>query len=245
MKGLKRVWQPEPWLVAVIATAVFAAAYGLVKPLVARRAEGLENRSKSVHGLFTLPLVCSVALLSFAHGSNDVANAIGPLAAIIGAAGSGGIAAKVEIPLWVVLVGATGISLGLVLYGPKLIRRVGEEITKLNPMRAYCVALSAAITVILASTLGLPVSSTHIAVGAVFGVGFFREYLDARRTRARCGPRITEPGARNGNGNGAIRRRKLVRRGHLMTIAAAWVITVPATAAMAAALFFLIGAVSF
>ena len=91
--------------------------------------------------------------------------------------GTGGIAAKVEIPLWIILIGAAGISVGLVLYGPKLIRRVGEEITKLNPMRAYCVALSAAITVIVASTLGLPVSSTHIAVGAVFGVGFFREYL--------------------------------------------------------------------
>ena len=254
MKGLKRVWKPELWLVAAIAAAIGAAAYWTVKPLVARRAEGLENRSKSVHGLFTLPLICSAALLAFAHGSNDVANAVGPLAAIIGAAGSGGIAAKVEIPLWVILIGAAGISVGLVLYGPKLIRRVGEEITKLNPMRAYCVALSAAVTVIVASTLGLPVSSTHIAVGAVFGVGFFREYLHARETGARqTGARQTgarggpssngsDAAARNGNG-GAFRRRKLVRRGHLMTIAAAWVITVPATAAMAGVLFFLISAV--
>jgi PiT family inorganic phosphate transporter len=240
MKGLKRVWKPDPWLIAAIAAAICAATYGVVKPLVARRAAGLENRSKSVHGLFTLPLICSAAMLAFAHGSNDVANAIGPLAAIIGAAGSGGIAAKVEIPLWVILIGAAGISLGLVLYGPKLIRRVGEEITKLNPMRAYCVALSAAVTVIVASTLGLPVSSTHIAVGAVFGVGFFREYLSARQTRARCGPSAN--GSGNGNG-GTYRHRKLVRRGHLMTIAAAWVITVPATAVMAGALFFLIAAV--
>jgi len=252
VKGLKRVWTPEVWLVAAIAAAICAAAYWTVKPLVARRAEGLENRSTSVHGLFTLPLICSAALLAFAHGSNDVANAVGPLAAIIGAAGSGGVAAKVEIPLWVILIGAAGISVGLVLYGPKLIRRVGEEITKLNPMRAYCVALSAAVTVIVASTLGLPVSSTHIAVGAVFGVGFFREYLHARQIGARRGPSSTRPDAPGGNGNGsgngngnggAFRRRKLVRRGHLMTIAAAWVITVPATAAMAGALFFLIGAV--
>jgi PiT family inorganic phosphate transporter len=107
-------------------------------------------------------------------------------------------------------------------------------------MRAYCVALSAAVTVIVASSLGLPVSSTHIAVGAVFGVGFFREYLSARQTRARCGP--SENGSGNGSG-GVYRRRKLVRRGHLMTIAAAWVITVPATAVMASALFFLIAAV--
>ncbi len=110
-------------------------------------------------------------------------------------------------------------------------------------------ALSAAVTVIVASTLGLPVSSTHIAVGAVFGVGFFREYLHARETAARkTGPRGSDAAIRNGNGNGkgkggAFRRRKLVRRGHLMTIAAAWVITVPATAAMAGVLFFLIDAV--
>ena len=128
------------------------------------------------------------------------------------------------------------------LYGPKLIRRVGEEITKLNPLRAYCVALSAAITVIVASALGLPVSSTHIAVGAVFGVGFFREHLSARQTRARRGQRSNDSDGVGANGD-AFRRRKLVRRGHMMTIAAAWVITVPATGAMAGALFFLIDAV--
>jgi PiT family inorganic phosphate transporter len=242
LKGLKRVWQPDPWQVTAIAAAICAAAYWTVKPLVARRAAGLENRTKSVHGLFTVPLICSAALLAFAHGSNDVANAVGPLSAIIGAAGSGGIAAKVEIPLWVILIGAAGISVGLVLYGPKLIRRVGEEITKLNPLRAYCVALSAAITVIVASALGLPVSSTHIAVGAVFGVGFFREHLSARQTRARRGARSNGSDGVGANGD-AFRRRKLVRRGHMMTIAAAWVITVPATGAMAGALFFLIDAV--
>jgi PiT family inorganic phosphate transporter len=246
MKGLKWVWKPDIWIVAAIGAAVCAAAYWAVKPLVARRAEGLENRSKSVHGLFTIPLICSAALLSFAHGSNDVANAVGPLSAIVGVAGTGGIAAKVEIPFWIILIGAAGISVGLVLYGPKLIRRVGEEITKLNPMRAYCVALSAAITVIVASTLGLPVSSTHIAVGAVFGVGFFREYLSARQigarqTGVRGGPLSNGSNAAGGNGGG-FRRRKLVRRGHLMTIAAAWVVTVPATAVMAGVLFFLIDA---
>ena len=91
---------------------------------------------------------------------------------------------KVTIPLWVMMIGAAGISFGLMLFGPKLIRMVGQEITKLNPMRAYCVALSAAITVIIASGLGLPVSSTHIAVGGVFGVGFYREWHAERRARA-------------------------------------------------------------
>jgi PiT family inorganic phosphate transporter len=81
------------------------------------------------------------------------------------------------------LIGAFGISFGLCLFGPKLIRMVGNQITKLNPMRAYCVSLSAAITVILASWLGLPVSSTHIAIGAIFGVGFFREWDTERRLK--------------------------------------------------------------
>jgi PiT family inorganic phosphate transporter len=82
------------------------------------------------------------------------------------------------------MVGAVGISLGLALYGPKLIRTVGSEITELDQMRAFCIALSAAITVIFATQLGLPVSSTHIAVGAVFGVGFLREYIKKNYARA-------------------------------------------------------------
>ncbi len=247
LKGLKRVWQPEPWLVGLIATGVFAAAYAVVRPILARRAEGMDNRVQSVSGLFMIPLICSAALLSFAHGSNDVANAVGPLSAIVDVAGTGALAGEVEIPLWVMLVGAAGISVGLVLFGPRLVRRVGQEITKLNPMRAYCVALSAAITVLVASALGLPVSSTHIAVGAVFGVGFFREYVVSRwqrslREAARAdGTGVGKGNARNGNGE-ALPRRKLVRRGHLVTIVAAWVITVPATALMAAGFFVLLNA---
>lgn len=106
-------------------------------------------------------------------GANDVANAISPLAAILRAVEFGDVVGKVAVSMWIMMIGAFGISPGLFLYGPKLIRMVGDQITKMNPMRAYCVALSAAITVITASWLGLPVSSTHIAVGAVFGVGFF------------------------------------------------------------------------
>ena len=134
------------------------------------------------------------------------------------------------------MIGAAGISFGLFLFGPKLIRMVGSQITKLNPMRAYCVALSAAITVIIASWLGLPVSSTHIAVGGVFGVGFFREWYMERRLRqglAASGQTRRLPAEER-------RRRKLVRRSHFMTIVAAWVITVPAAAAMSALIFILL-----
>ncbi|SFP04620.1 inorganic phosphate transporter, partial [Paracoccus pantotrophus] len=166
-------------------------------------------------------------------GANDVANAVGPLAAIVQAVQTGDFSGEVTIPLWVMLIGAFGISFGLSLFGPRLIRMVGSEITRLNPMRAYCVALSAAITVILASALGLPVSSTHIAVGAIFGVGFFREWDAERRLRqARMAvPRPADlPAAER-------RRRKLVRRLHVLTIAAAWVVTVPAAAMLSAILF--------
>jgi len=130
-----------------------------------------------------LPLICAAALLSFAHGANDVANAVGPLAAINDAIIQGAISSKATIPLWVMMVGAIGIAIGLALYGPKLIRTVGTEITELDQMRAFCVALSAAITVIVATHLGLPVSSTHVAVGGVFGVGFLREYLKTTYTK--------------------------------------------------------------
>jgi PiT family inorganic phosphate transporter len=91
---------------------------------------------------------------------------------------SGGITDKAGIPLWIMAVGALGIAIGLGLYGPRLIRTVGGEITELDQMRAYSIAMAAALTVIIASQLGLPVSTTHIAIGGVFGVGFLREWLD-------------------------------------------------------------------
>ena len=138
----------------------------------------MENRRKHIAGLFTLPLIFATGLLSFAHGANDVANAVGPLAGIVAAAQTGlANTGKVALPMWVMAIGAVGIALGLSLFGPGLIRTVGQKITKMDTIRAYCVALSAAITVLIASTLGLPVSSTHIAIGAVFGVGYLREYI--------------------------------------------------------------------
>jgi PiT family inorganic phosphate transporter len=150
----------------------------LVKTLIIRASQTLQNNRASVNVLFTIPLIFAAALLSFAHGANDVANAIGPLAAINDAVISGGISAKADIPIWFMAIGALGITIGLALYGPKLIKTVGSEITELDQMRAFSVAIAAAITVIIASQLGLPVSSTHIAIGGVFGVGFLREWLD-------------------------------------------------------------------
>jgi PiT family inorganic phosphate transporter len=252
LKGLKHIWQPGIVWVTLFGVAIFFATYGLVRPAIARRARTLENRRKSVSSLFVIPLICSAALLSFAHGANDVANAVGPLAAIVHTAAEGAVSAEVGIPVWVLLVGAIGIAAGLFLFGPKLIRTVGEKITKLDPLRAYCVALSAAITVIVASGLGLPVSSTHIAVGAVFGVGFFREFqanwlrgaVAARATQAPvpgpAAPLSPEKALKKAR---KARRKKLVRRRHLLTIIGAWLITVPLAAALAAVIFVALRAV--
>ena len=238
IKGLKRVWQPDVFTVLGVGVAVFAVTWFVMHPLIRRQSEGMENRNQSLRVLFRIPLICSAALLSFAHGANDVANAIGPLAAILHSAQYGDIAAKVAVPVWIMVIGAFGISLGLFLYGPKLIRMVGARITKMNPMRAYCVALSAAITVIIASWLGLPVSSTHIAVGAVFGVGFFREFYTKHSRKRR--DMVRRGGEENGEPRlrpEELRHRKLVRRSHFLTIIAAWVITVPATAVLAACIY--------
>jgi len=198
LKGFKHIW---PSIVAFVNTYLFAilpvtkkptfltalilgfiisaAIFVWVKRSLARENALVENDRKSINTLFTIPLIFAAALLSFAHGANDVANAIGPLAAISDAVTSGGISTKAGIPFWVMAVGAIGISIGLALYGPKLIKTVGSEITELDQIRAFSIAIAAAITVIVASQLGLPVSSTHIAVGGVFGVGFLREWLDS------------------------------------------------------------------
>lgn len=177
LKGFKKIWQVDILMASSFAFVVAIAAFFITTPLIKKTTEQMINIKASVNTLFTLPLIFSAALLSFAHGANDVANAIGPLAAINDAVLNIYISDKSAIPLWVMLIGALGISIGLALYGPKLIRTVGSEITELDKMRAFCIAMAAAITVIIASQLGLPVSSTHTTIGAVFGVGFLREYL--------------------------------------------------------------------
>ena len=179
------------------------------------------------------------ALLSFAHGANDVANAVGPLAAIVSTINNeSGIASSVTIPLWVMAVGAFGIAFGLGLFGPKLISVVGEKITRLNSPRAFCVALSAAITVLIATTLGLPVSSTHIAVGAVFGVGFLREFMEnPNKRKLKPGHKLNRTAEEAFNSSRVRSGRRLVRRSFVLSIMAAWVITVPASALLAACLY--------
>lgn len=244
MKGLSRLIPVSLTGAALVGLAIAVAVYLLVRPIIARRLEGLPNRKKSIGELFTIPVIGGAALLSFAHGSNDVANAIGPLAAIHSAVSlevtPGGTA---SLPFWIMLVGAAGIAIGLLLYGPKLIRTVGSKITKLNRVRAFCVTLAAAITVILASALGLPVSSTHIAIGALFGVGFLREFVVNRERTRRLILAIPDgltvdvkPEPPPDVKREKERKRYLLRRSHLFTIVGAWLVTVPASALLAALL---------
>jgi PiT family inorganic phosphate transporter len=243
----------------------------------------IENSRHGVNRLFTVPLIFAAGLLSFAHGSNDVANAVGPLAAIIDTVHqTTEIAKSANVPLWVLVMGGIGIAFGLALFGPRLIRTVGTEITELDPMRAFAVAMAAAITVIIASQLGLPVSSTHIAVGGVFGVGFLREYLKTNyarmleeicrqypeTTRAELDAFVDRFENATFKERGEILRElklrqkkeeesvpltkvdrktlksvyktELVKRSLVIRIAAAWVITVPASAILAAMLFYML-----
>ena len=284
LKGLNKVWKVGVLTATIAGFGVGALVFAWLRPFLRARMGRIENSKESVNQLFTVPLIFSAALLSFAHGANDVANAIGPLAAIYDAvsAGGGTVSDKAAIPLWVMMVGALGISIGLALFGPKVIRTVGSEITELDKMRAYCIAMSATITVIVASQMGLPVSSTHIAVGGVFGVGFLREYLKAnyarmedeirahhpegdmvainaflarfkaasvqekgemlaelkQRSKMRMDPANFSKVERKGLKR--MYRQELVKRSQLLKIAAAWVITVPVSALLAAMLFFMI-----
>jgi PiT family inorganic phosphate transporter len=187
LKGVRAVLNVNFATAALTGLAVAIIVFLLVKPRVDRQSRSGENAvgtdKPRVNSMFTVPLIFAAALLSFAHGANDVANAVGPLAAIADVLGGASLGKSAHIPLWVMMIGAIGIAIGLALFGPKLIRTVGSEITELDQIRAFCIAMAATITVIIASQLGLPVSSTHIAVGGIFGVGFLREYLKSNYAR--------------------------------------------------------------
>lgn len=278
IKGLDQVWQATFLQANLVGLAVAGVVFFIVRKRIVDQAVTMANSTQGVNGLFTYPLIFAAALLSFAHGANDVANAIGPVAAINDAIRAGDITGEAQIPIWVMAIGALGLAIGLALFGPKLIRTVGSEITELDKTRAFCIALAAAITVIIASQLGLPVSSTHTALGAVFGVGFLREFLKTNYASRLHGILDRHEGADREELKAflddfrqasveemeamikqvkknqteinlkknerkrlkSIYQEEMVKRHLLVKIAAAWVITVPASALLAAMLFFTI-----
>jgi len=283
LKGFSRIMKVDPHTALIVGVVVALLTYALVSALLARIGE-VGNSKVGVNRLFNIPLIFAAALLSFAHGSNDVANAIGPLAAIVEVTRTGGaeIAQAAPIPLWVLVIGALGLAVGLWLFGARVIRTIGSEITEMDQIRAYCIAMSATITVLIASELGLPVSTTHVAVGAVMGVGFLREYLKTnydkilaeiqehhedgdresldrfmrafkaaniqergvmlRELKEKSRKRAEETGIskRERKSIRKLYRAELVKRSLVIRIVAAWVITVPSTALIAAFLFFTI-----
>ena len=131
---------------------------------------------QKVEKIFVLLQIITACLVAFAHGSNDVANAIGPLSAAYQALDSGEISAKSTTPSWALLLGGIGIVIGLATMGWRVIATVGKKITELTPSRGFCAEFAAAITILIASTIdfGLPISTTHTLVGAVLGVGLAR-----------------------------------------------------------------------
>jgi PiT family inorganic phosphate transporter len=132
------------------------------------------NRFESVEKVFAILMIFTACAMAFAHGSNDVANAVGPLAAVVSTIKSGAITAKSMMPSWILLLGGLGIVAGLATYGYKVMATIGRKITELTPSRGFAAELGAAATVVLASGTGLPISTTHTLVGAVLGVGLAR-----------------------------------------------------------------------
>ena len=217
LKGLKHVFKDIGVSLTFGESVVWAIIFGvsvaiLGSFLLARveRDEALEkeNRFANVERVFAVLMIFTACSMAFAHGSNDVANAVGPLAAVVNVVNSGGdIAAKSAMPSWILLLGGAGIVFGLATYGFKVMGTIGRKITELTPSRGFAAELGAAATVVFASGTGLPISTTHTLVGAVLGVGLAR-------------------------GIGALNLRMIG------SIFLSWVVTLPAGAGLAIVFFF-------
>jgi PiT family inorganic phosphate transporter len=183
LKGLKHIGlELDLGLGSKFMNAVpVAAAIGLIVALFGamllrniKEVPTAGNRFKDVERVFAVLMVFTACSMAFAHGSNDVANAVGPLAAIVSTVSTGEITAKSAMPWWILLIGGLGIVVGLATYGWKVISTIGRKITELTPSRGFAAELGAASTVVIASATGLPISTTHTLVGAVLGVGMAR-----------------------------------------------------------------------
>ena len=207
---------------SVAASVLIALAIGLGCAVAGRYALGMREieligdrkaHFARVEAAFAPMMVFTACAMAFAHGSNDVANGVGPLAAVYGLVRSGGeIAQRSPLPLWILLLGGAGLVLGIATYGFRVMQTIGARITVLTPTRGFCATLAAAVTVVLASRTGMPVSTTHVVVGAVMGVGLAR-------------------------GIAALDLRVIV------SIVIAWVVTLPAGGILAALIFFALRAV--
>jgi len=189
VKGLKHVGLSFSTQESLALSFIFAIVISLIGAWLLRT---IDNKEKERNGMifngieriFAVLMVFTACAMAFAHGSNDVANAIGPLAAVVSVIQSGGeVAAKSIVPAWVLLLGASGIVVGLSMLGYRVMMTVGRSITELTPSRGFAAELAAAGTVVVASGTGLPISTTHTLVGAVLGVGIARGGLEALNLR--------------------------------------------------------------
>jgi len=198
----------EPWIAVFVWYVLAVMTFVSLRIYYKKQSSIFKNWKKFINKLFNVPLIFAVALLSFAHWANDVANAIWPLAAVNDALKNHVVAWwKVWIETWIMITWAIWLVLWLAVFWARLIKTVWNEITKLNQISAYCVALAAAITVIIASQLGLPVSSTHIALGWVFWVGLLKQFIKRQEWK----------------------EKEYVSMWMMKTIGLAWVITLPAS----------------
>ncbi|GLR63392.1 inorganic phosphate transporter [Marinospirillum insulare] len=215
-KGFKHLGLDISSMEALLYSIIAGFALALVSVYMKKSIQPDANKGKlqieNVEKVFALLMVFTACAMAFAHGSNDVANAIGPVAAIIGVIQAGGeVLDKVNTPSWVLLIGGGGIVAGLVMYGHRVIATVGTNITELTPSRGFAATLATASTVVVASGIGMPISTTHTLVGAVLGVGLAR-------------------------GLAAINMRVVG------SIFASWLVTLPAGAILSVIIFFILKA---
>ena len=217
-KGLKHINLEFSMGQSFLLAVVFGLIVAFIGKLMINRVQVDETADRdfhyaSVEKAFVPMMIFTACAMAFAHGSNDVANGIGPLAAVVAIVESGGeVGQKASLPLWILVLGGVGIVVGLATMGWKVMQTIGTKITELTPTRGYCATLAAATTVVLASKTGLPVSTTHIAVGAVMGVGLAR-------------------------GLGALDLRVIGN------IVVSWLVTLPAGGILAAIFFFIYKAI--
>jgi len=175
-KALKNRWEAPPVLLAVGAAAGVGVVVGVLAGAFLRNSTTARftNPYDYVERMFALLQIATACFVAFAHGANDVANAVGPLAAVVSLyrTGYAEVATTVGVPFWILVLGGGGIVLGLATLGYKVIATIGREITEITPTRGFCAEFGAATTVLVASSLGLPISTTHTLVGGVIGVGF-------------------------------------------------------------------------
>ncbi len=214
VKGLKHVGIKLPMEENMAIAAAVGIAITIIGTIMIRRikidpAADSDFNFTNMEKIFGVLMIFTAMAIAFAHGSNDVANAIGPVAAIVGIVQSAGdIVAKSATPVWILMLGGGGIVFGLATYGHKVIATVGSGITELTPSRGFAATLGAVVTIVLASGIGLPISTTHTLVGAVLGVGLARGI-----------------GALNGN--------------VIKTIFMSWIVTLPVGAALSILFFYI------